>query len=437
MLFVMGGRSSAVSLTVLALLFAAPASAHDFASPAVAPATAADALGDDVERLDNGLFRVEATAGPPLLTHGPDPVADYLPSDRRAAPTRAPVCGTDHVQHVLVGRLEGLPDRTAAVAGQVRASLARANAMLAGESVASGGPAADFRVECDGAGAVRVDSFAASSPQFDDIVSAARAAGFNRQDANYTIFFDAPALGDFCGMASYVSDSRLAADNRNNDGGAYAVTYQPCWDSTAVMHEIAHNQGAVQPGGPNSTGTGGHCNQMLDVVCVAPDGGDRNQVPTLACAAEVRFDCGFDDYFDSAPEPGEYLATHWNIGSPLNRFVAFGGPAPDAASETPPSCARPACATALRLGSPVAGNLAAGESALYRLEVPRGARSLRVGLAPGSGLELRVRRGRLPLASSAGCAPAACRVDRPRRGPWYAIVSASTATDFEITARAR
>jgi alpha-tubulin suppressor-like RCC1 family protein len=38
----------------------------------------------------------------------------------------------------------------------------------------------------------------------------------------------------------------------------------------------------------------------------------------------MHYDCGHDDYFDAAPEPGEYLASHWNVGSTLNRFIAFG-----------------------------------------------------------------------------------------------------------------
>ena len=63
-------------------------------------------------------------------------------------------------------------------------------------------------------------------------------------------------------------------------------------------------------------------------MCYSPDGGDRNQGGMLLAAPESpRFDCDFDDYFDSAPEPGEYSDSHWNLGSPLNRFIAFGGPA--------------------------------------------------------------------------------------------------------------
>ena len=60
-------------------------------------------------------------------------------------------------------------------------------------------------------------------------------------------------------------------------------------------------------------------------MCYAPDGGDLHQEGTInRCTDRIHFDCGYDTYFDSAPEPGEYLATHWNIGSDLNRFLVFG-----------------------------------------------------------------------------------------------------------------
>ena len=109
------------------------------------------------------------------------------------------------------------------------------------------------------------------------------------------------------------------------------------------MHENGHNEGAVQYGAPFSTGTGAHCWDENDVMCYSPDGGDLHQQGTIIrCTDQLHFDCGNDDYFDSSPESCEYLATHWNLGSRLNRFIAFGA----GSSNTPP-CANftAVCAT--------------------------------------------------------------------------------------------
>jgi hypothetical protein len=61
-------------------------------------------------------------------------------------------------------------------------------------------------------------------------------------------------------------------------------------------------------------------------MCYSPDGGDLHQGGTvLLCSDALHFDCGWNTYFDSDPENGEYLDNHWNIGSPVNRFIVFGG----------------------------------------------------------------------------------------------------------------
>ena len=409
----------AASLALVAALLPAAAEAHPAAIKPVSPAAAVAALGD-ADRLQSGLYRVTPAVGPPVLSHGPDPVSDYLPRMAGSSAERAPSCAADHYQHVLVGHLAGAPDRLAAVGDGVRRSVRRIDAVVNEASLASGGPTADLRVLCDARGQIRLDSFAARSSSYEDVVAGARAAGFAEPGANYTIFFDAPAIGSWCGMASFESDERLAADNANNSGGGYAVAYQPCWDSLAPLHEIAHNQGAVQRGAPNSTGTGGHCNQLLDVVCFAPDGGDKNQVSTSVCLGEQRFDCGDDDYFDSAPEPGEYLASHWNLGSALNRFIDFGvgGDYVPAAG-----CRQAECAIRLPLGSLAEVTIEApAANTLYRIRVPRRSPDLRVRAALTDDLELRIRRRRPPATSTPPCPARGCHVSAPRQGTWYVSV---------------
>ena len=89
------------------------------------------------------------------------------------------------------------------------------------------------------------------------------------------------------------------------------------------MHENGHNQGAVQPSAPDSTGSGAHCNDLLDVMCYAPDGGDRNQTEVSTCTDAMWFDCDNDTYFDVVPEGSEWLSNHWNLGSSANRFITI------------------------------------------------------------------------------------------------------------------
>ncbi len=312
----------------------ASASAHDGHSHAAEPSPRllAEALGQRATPQMNGLYRVPVSGGPDLLTHGPDlQLADAGSRDAElgpGSPERPPVCATGNYQQVLLGRPIGTPDRLASVREPIRAQMRRTNALLNQESLASGGPTADYKVLCVPGGQISVESFTAAGSSFSQVVAGARAAGYDNPDVDYTIFFDDPS-SNACGVGSYYEDERLSVDNAANSGGGYAVAYSGCWYGETVMHENGHNQGAVQSGAPYSTGDGGHCWDERDVMCYSPDGGNLHQGGTVTrCADRLHFDCGWNTYFDSAPEPGEYLATHWNIGSRLNRFIAFGGPRP-------------------------------------------------------------------------------------------------------------
>jgi Bacterial pre-peptidase C-terminal domain len=429
-----------------------PAHAHTEAEHSSTQLTATEVdryLGGQVRPLEGeqaGLYAVRLPDGEQLVTHGPDL---HLAETEAPPPTeerRPPVCAGQNAQHVLYGRPAGAPDRSAEVVGQIRDEIARMNAVLNRDSLASGGPTADYRVVCDGAGEVQVDSFVnTGDASFSSVVSAAKAAGFDRGDLNYTVFYDAH---NGCGIGSIYSDDRLAADNWNNRGGGYGIAYAGCWQ-VVPMHENAHNMGAVQYGAPNSTGSGAHCNDESDVMCYR-DGGDRNQTMATVCTDVERFDCGNDDYFDTAPEPGDYLATHWNLGSRLNRFLVFNGelsqpdPDPSTASLVP--------------GTPVNGRTGRARSVrYYKVEVPVGQSSLQVSLdGPGAGvrksgkqrrarsaaqgkarkakraqavdLDLRVRPGAAPGAADSVCRPLrgssdeTCAVANPAPGWWFVAV---------------
>jgi hypothetical protein len=133
----------------------------------------------------------------------------------------------------------------------------------------------------------------------------------------------------------YFADSPSLSNPHNTNGG-YSVIYKGCWTGTTFMHEVGHNRGAVQPAAPHSTGDGAHCNDGNDVMCYAPDGGNRNQFMTHPCPSVTLFDCGYDDYFDAALEPGEFLANHWNVGTTGQNFLAIIAGEPEPPEDTTP-----------------------------------------------------------------------------------------------------
>ncbi len=373
--------------------------------------------GQEASRTDSGLYRVRPETGPALLTHGPDsappprelesPLERELPKGVGFEPgsaERPPACAATEAQRILYAHPNGSADALASVRPRIQAAIRRMNAVLNEESLQSGGPSADYRVRCTGAGEISVDGFSSSGTSFSEIVTSARDAGFDSQLVDYTIFFDGSAGGS-CGIASYADDETLSADNLANQGGGYAVIYSACWYGETPMHESGHNMGAVQYGAPNSTGDGGHCYEEDDVMCYSPDGGNLHQDgPINNCPGTARFDCNFDDYFDSAPEPGEYLETHWNLGSPLNAFIAFGGAAP----------AEPAEARA--------------RWRMRDIHVSRHTRRLEISLRDKDGVTLYLSRGHRPSKSRFACRAyakngrAQCRIKEPQRGHWIAGV---------------
>jgi hypothetical protein len=109
------------------------------------------------------------------------------------------------------------------------------------------------------------------------------------------------------------ADDSPAATNKNNIGPAYS--FIKCYNGFTVAHELGHNLGGVQDSAPHTSGAG-HCYEEWDLMCYQ-DGGPYFQsggVIAERCPASsgLLVDCGGDDYYNSAPAAGTYLATHWN-----------------------------------------------------------------------------------------------------------------------------
>jgi hypothetical protein len=210
---------------------------------------------------------------------------------------------------------------------------------------------------------------------FDRTISELQAQGYNRGDRKYLVFMDANVL---CGIGTFYSDDRPGSENYSNGGIAgYARVDVPCWEVNAAAHEHMHTLGGVQNSAPNASG-GSHCVDEYDVMCYS----DTPNRPTLRylcpdAAANDRFDCGKDDYFNTAPVAGSYLATHWNTAnnqfliksaSPNPIYTAPSAP-PTPSTNPVPSPAPPttsAAATArLVVQESLGGIISPGASAVY------------------------------------------------------------------------
>lgn len=117
------------------------------------------------------------------------------------------------------------------------------------------------------------------------------------------------------GLGEMPWDDRPGPQNSANTGGHLAMVFYPEPSVWTALHEIGHILGAVQTSAPHSDGAF-HCWDSDDIMCypyteflVPQSAAHPCESPTFA----YPFDCGKDDYFNPAPAPGSYLATHWNL----------------------------------------------------------------------------------------------------------------------------
>jgi hypothetical protein len=206
------------------------------------------------------------------------------------------------------------------------------------------------------------------------------------------------------------------ADNVHNRGGLTSILFSRDganppgtakwgWWPEGFLHELTHNLGAVQWSAPHSTQPRGqsnpqygHCWQGADVMCYTEDAGAAHAMQmdcsALPGAIPQNYDCGRDDYFNPAPAPGSYLATHWNTYE--SAFMAPCG-------EITPAC---------------------GGGAAWVPEVP--------AATSGPTIEGSARRGVTLLARNGSWANAPTRYEyqwqRLRGGNWENIDGATSAT---------
>lgn len=167
---------------------------------------------------------------------------------------------------------------------------------------------------------------AGSMTSFGATVAAVQALGYTSPGRKYLMWTDATVL---CGVASmYTNDGATQANPNNGAYPQYARIDSGCWglgdgagQHSVEAHELLHTLGGVQSTAPHSTRVG-HCWDESDTMCY-PDGGAYAMRQVCPVEREYFYDCNNDDYFSTYPDPGGYLAGHWNAAD--SRFLIGGG----------------------------------------------------------------------------------------------------------------
>jgi len=281
----------------------------------------------------NGLYRVTLPDGYVSETHGPDLVTEIhdawvFGSVKQRNPSCIKNRQTEpHIQMLYV-KPSDRPDRYSQMVPEIQKMIRMVNGFLYSEArefdrtalyrmACSGGEVSILKVEVP-LPANQLDYFSA--------MLAIRRAGYANPMAKYWAWVDrVPEQGGAAGVAGVISDDELSADNSANYGPHYHIDYNLTGASGAsvIMHEGSHNLGAVQNSAPNST-LAGHCIDDSDVMCY-PDGGPRGDKASfkINVCSEPHYDCKHNDYFNPLPKKSNYLWDHWNLASPLNRYLAW------------------------------------------------------------------------------------------------------------------
>src|SRR5581483_3480694 len=171
---------------------------------------------------------------------------------------------------------------------------------------------------------------ASGADTFDNTIAELAAQGYDDPTRKYLVWMDANEL---CGIATFYPDDEKTDANYNNGGAPGSVERidSGCWGlasqgQSIEAHELMHSLGAVMPTAPHGS-PAGHCSDSSDRMCYL-DGTVLTLLNVCGPAHEATFDCNNDDYFNTAPGPGNYLYTHWNAAD--NSFItaASAGAAP-------------------------------------------------------------------------------------------------------------
>ncbi|MER5263147.1 hypothetical protein ABTZ99_13865 [Actinosynnema sp. NPDC002837] len=228
--------------------------------------------------------------------------------------------GTKQVQLVYVRSPAGA-DRYAEMAPKIEAMSSQINLAVQYGALRTGGSRG-----------IRYVSNADCSPRIDNVVLASGtnimdynsvqrdlvSRGYDSVDRKYLIFLQTTA---FCGLAS---GGTLTA------GPSWAMVGTGCWEWNPAGHELLHALGAVNSNAPHGT-PGGHCWDDADIMCYDDDGAPGTYPLQDLCPKSSEpdlVDCNNDDYFNTDPAAGTWLANNPNSNVARSPFLSSVAMAP-------------------------------------------------------------------------------------------------------------
>jgi hypothetical protein len=148
--------------------------------------------------------------------------------------------------------------------------------------------------------------------------NAIKAAGYTRTDRKYLEFVDANV---YCGIGGFAGDTtpRATPTGPTTARSTHARTTAAGSPGVAA-HELGHNLGAVNNNAPNASARRALHRRVRRHVLQ----GRADTVLRTACADQAhdnRLDCNHDDYYNTNPPAGSYLATRTTTWS---NWVALG-----------------------------------------------------------------------------------------------------------------
>lgn len=229
--------------------------------------------------------------------------------------------------HVLYVTTNSREDRYSSLASTLREKVQKADYYIWKSAEQTGGKR-HVRFVCNSSNEITITKVVLSYSAGDswaDTKQALRNNTYNQSDRKYLAFLDwkerdpkTDTRSDgVCGRGEIFGHDIAGQTNDNNRGNMIAGVYlkaEYClnvWGKTA-MHEIGHTLGGVQPSAPRHDGQNyWHPRDEHDRMAYG-----NNTYIASGCGdsdLDKRFDCNDNDYFNTSPSAGTYLADFWNI----------------------------------------------------------------------------------------------------------------------------